>query len=814
MKTIEQTSENYTQFLPIYKNEREDIQSAISGDMDIAIKKSVKMIKMHSITVKPKRKEPKKGKRGYKLTKKQKDFYSKSEYNKYVDDAYLLMGKAHYFKGDYAGALRSLNLILNKFRKEEIRFDAMYWIARTQSAQGNYREAENYLKLITDDKKHPEKLNLDIDIAYADIFLKQKKYKKAVEKLNYIIKKLKKKKDKARFKFLTAQIYQKINEGDKAIKLYEEVVKLNPAYEMVFNAKINMAKAFIDGTGNSEKIKKILAKLLKDDKNIDYQDQIYYVLAGVEKKEGNEDEAVSLYKKSVSKSVSNNNQKALSYLSLADIYFKRRAYLPAGDYYDSTMSVLNTKYPEYDLISAKTNNLKELTDNLKLINREDSLQRVAKMDSVKRIAFINGIIQKLIADEKAALNAGQPTNYDNFNRGDFQQNPARGKWYFYNPQALSMGKSEFMKIWGKRKLEDNWRRMNKQIISENIEDEEISKSDSGRITDNKKVEFYLQDLPLTDSLIAISNEKIAKAYYQAGVVYERRMKDYPEATKSYKGLIKRFPKNDLIVEAYFNMYLLNFKHTKNKTEAEKYRKKILTEYPYSKYAKILSDPNYLVKLKANKKKIDDLYKNAYNYYKAKKYNKVISATDSAFAISKQNHLEAKFLYLKGMSIGSIGKHKEMKNILTELVTKFPKNEITPQAQNVLDILKSGKYNPDYYTNEKDNKYFYCVVTSKNGQTTDKMKYVLTTFNVSKFPKEDLKTEVNDLGKDKKLITVEFLVDDSESVKTYINKLQNDTKFKEVSTSEYQDFIISNKNLQRLQKLPIIEKYLKFYKANF
>ncbi len=814
MKTIEQTSENYTQFLPIYKNEREDIQSAISGDMDIAIKKSVKMIKMHSITVKPKRKEPKKGKRGYKLTKKQKEFYSKSEYNKYVDDAYLLMGKAHYFKGDYVGALRSLNLILNKFRKEEIRFDAMYWIARTQSAQGNYREAENYLKLITDDKKHPEKLNLDIDIAYADIFLKQKKYKKAVEKLNFIIEKLKKKKDKARFKFLTAQIYQKINEGDKAIKLYEEVVKLNPAYEMVFNAKINMAKAFIDGTGNSEKIKKILAKLLKDDKNIDYQDQIYYVLAGVEKKEGNEDEAVSLYKKSVNKSISNNNQKALSYLSLADIYFKRRAYLPAGDYYDSTMSVLNTKYPEYDLISAKANNLKELTDNLKLINREDSLQRIAKMDSVKRTAFINGIIQKLIADEKAALNAGQPTNYDNFNRGDFQQNPAKGKWYFYNPQALSMGKSEFMKIWGKRKLEDNWRRMNKQIISENIEDEETSKSDSGRVTDNKKVEFYLQDLPLTDSLIAISNKKIAKAYYQAGVVYERRMKDYPEATKSYKGLIKRFPKNDLIVEAYFNMYLLNFKHTKNKTEAEKYRKKILTEYPYSKYAKILSDPNYLVKLKANKKKIDDLYANAYSYYKAKKYNRVISATDSAFSISRQNHLEAKFLYLKGMSIGSIGNHKEMKNILTELVTKFPKNEITPQAQNVLNLLKSGKYDPNYYTSEASNSYYYCLITNKKGGISDNIKYILTTFNVSKYDKEKLLVEVKDFEKDKKIISVKFNTNDVNKVKSYIIDLQENNKFKKLSNSDYQDFIISNKNLQKLQKLPIIEKYLKFYKANF
>lgn len=815
IKTVKETSENYTQLLPIYKNERKDIQSAISGDMDIAIKKSVKMIKMHSITSKPKRKDPKKGKRGYKLTKKQKEFYSKSEYNNYVDDAYLLMGKAHYYKGDYNGALRSLNLILNKFRKEKIRFDAMYWIARTQSAQGNYKEAENYLKLIIDDKKHPEKLNLDIDIAYADIFLKQKKYDKTLEKLDFIIEKLKKKKEKARFKFLTAQIYQKINKGDKAIKLYSEVIKMSPPYEMVFNAKINMAKSFIDGSGNSEKIKKTLSKLLKDDKNIDFQDQIYYVLAGVEKKDGNENEAVSLYKKSVEKSVSNENQKALSYLSLADIYFERRSYLSAGNYYDSTMSVLNTKYPEYDLISAKANNLKALTDNLKLINREDSLQKVAKMDSVERNTFIASIIQKLISDEKAALNAGQTiTNNDNFNRGDFQQNPTSGKWYFYNPQALSMGKSEFMKVWGKRKLEDHWRRKNKQIISDEIEDEQTNESDSGRVTDNKKPEFYLQDLPLTDSLIAISNEKIARAYYQAGVVYERRMKDYPEAQKSYKALIKRFPKNELIVEAYFNMYLLNFKHTKNKSEAEKYRNKILNEYPYSKYAKILSDPDYFVKLKANKKKIDDLYSNAYNYYKAKKYQNVINTSDSAFAISKENHLAAKFTFLKGMSVGSLGNHKKMQTILTSLVTKYPKDEIAPTAQEVLDLLASGKYDPNYYTNEKDSIFYFAITTNKEGDALNKIKYILTTFNVAKFPKEDLKTKVEDLGKDKKIITVEFLVYDAESVKTYISALTSSGKLKNISKSDYQQFIISSKNLQKLKKLPIIDKYLKFYKANY
>lgn len=813
MKTIEQTPENYTQLLPVFKNEREDVMSAISGDMDESIIKSVKMIKMHSITTKPEHKKPKKGKRAYALTDQQKEFYSKNEYNKWVDDAYLLIGKAHYFKGDYQGGFRSLHLILNKFRKDEIRFYAMYWIARSYSAMHDFNEADNYLNLITDDKTHPEDLNYGIDMCYADIYIKQKKYQEAVGKLDYLISITKKKKKRARLKYITAQLYQKLNKGDKAIELFAEVIKMNPPYEMAFSAKINMAKSFINSSEGSEKIRKLLAKMLKDDKNIDFQDQIYYVLAGVEYKEGNEDQALNYYHKSVNTSVSNQNQKALSYLALADIYFERRSYLPAGEYYDSTMSVLDTKYPDYDMIAKKTKNLKELTDNLKLIAHEDSLQRIASMDSVKRNEYIQSIIDRLIAEERAANNPTNIGNHDQFNRGDYNPNQTRGKWYFYNPQALSIGKSEFMKIWGKRKSEDHWRRKNKRIILDELEDDETQESDSGRITDNKKIEFYLQDLPLTDSLITLSDERIARAYFDAGVVYERKMEDYEEAVESYNTLIKRFPEYNLNVEAYFNMYLIYFNKTKNKSLAEKNRNNILNKYPYSKYAKILSDPNYLNILKQNKNKIDKLYAEAYESYKKNKYSVVIKKTEEAFNVSKQNHLEAKFLYLKGMAKGCLGDVKKMEEILKILVKNYPKDEVSPLAQNVLDLLKSGKYDPDYYEFKTDSVYYYTIVVNKKDTLANKIKYILTTYNVSAFPKSNFKTEVFDLGEDKTAITIKTFADDVSAV-NYLNNIKNSNSYKDIPVSYYNDFIISDSNSEKLKKLPILDKYLSFYKSHY
>jgi tetratricopeptide (TPR) repeat protein len=812
MISVKESPDDYTQLLRIYKNENEEVKNSISADMDQSIIKAIKMIKMHSITAKPKRKKSKSGKRAYELTEKQKEFYAKNEYCKWVDDAYLLIGKAHYYKGDYQGAFRSLHLILNKFRKEEIRFDAMYWIARSNAALGDFNEADNYLKLIINDPEKPERLNYAIDLCYADLFMKQKKYNEAIEKLDYIISKTKKKKDKARFVYIQAQLYQELNKGDESMELFAKVLKMNPSYDMAFNAKINMAKSFITGSEGSDQIRKLLDKLLKDDKNIEFQDQIYYVLAGVEMKEGNEDQALEYYHKSVQKSVSNENQKALSYLALADIYFKKRKYLPAGEYYDSTMNFLDKKYPDYIKISAKAKNLKELTDNLKLIMHEDSIQKVAAMDSLKRLQYIEGIIDRLIASEREELNKGF-TQYDQFNRGDYDPNKSKGNWYFYNEQAKSIGKAEFQKVWGKRKLEDHWRRKNKQVITE-FGDEESNEENSGRITDNKKVEYYLQDLPLTDSLITISNEKIAKAYFDAGVIYERKMFDYDEAVKSYENLIKRFPDHRLNVEAYFNMYLIWFDKKKNNSLAEKNRNSILSKYPNSKYAKILSDPNYLNTLKENKDKIDELYADAYQAYKKSKYDLVLEKTEKAFSISEQNHLEAKFYYLQGMSKGSIGKYDEMKQVLEKIVNSYPNDEITPVAQDALDLLKSGKYDPDYYSFEKDSVYYFAISVHFNDSVTaNELKYVLTTFNVIEFPKVKMQTEISNLKKRNKIVLVKSFADDI-STMNYYSKLQLNEKFISLNKEKYSAFIISKTNFNKLKKLPIVEKYFKSFKNHY
>ena len=276
-------------------------------------------------------------------------------------------------------------------------------------------------------------------------------------------------------------------------------------------------------------------------------------------KEGKESEALGYFRKSAVAKSQNQNQKGRSYLALAGYYFKKPDYMKAGTYYDSAVYFLNQKYPDYLLIKTKSQNLNALVSQLKIIQREDSLQKVAKMTEPERNALIASIIAKTVKDKSEGKTAD---NSDRYNLGQYYENERRfqgnidqeGKWYFYNQTALTFGRTEFHKRWGDRKLEDNWRRSNKTRInniqaSNNPNETAQHVSDTlAAETDYKKPQFYLKNLPLKDSLIKISNEKVAIAMLNAGKAFAERIPDTLKATETFEMLINRFPSSELIPE--------------------------------------------------------------------------------------------------------------------------------------------------------------------------------------------------------------------------------------------------------------------------
>lgn len=670
--------DNYSKVLPVYSFGTFDEAQKVVPQMDRAIEKGAKVIKLHSIYIKGK------------------------EYVNWIDDAYLLIGKANHYKQDYRAATRTFNFIINQYKNNPIKYDAMIWLALSSTQLGEYGVAQSNLDQVNNKinlGKAPKYLLRDFNTAYANFYVKQENYTPAIDYLIPAIKLNKKKDTKTRLRFILAQIYQLNGDLAKASENYHLVIKKNPPYEMAFNAKINMAMCYDAATGDSKTLEKRLVKMLKDQKNKEYLDQIYYALAEVALRNKDYNKAVEYLKLSVSSSTGNNYQKAISALKLADLYFDRTEYEKAQAYYDSTIMFLPKTHDKWEVIKSKADVLNELVKNINIVRVEDSLQYMAKLKPSERDMIINNAIAAILKEEqkkaeeenanRQALNVLQSGNQ---NKGNTQG--AAGEWYFYNTSAMSFGFTEFKKKWGKRKLEDLWRISNKQTFefSEDMKNKDKSSDDPNdtlaAVTNPKNRNFYLKNLPLTEEKMKISNEKIQEALYNTGFIYYEGLKDLNKAREAFDTLLYRYPNGIKTASAYYQLYRL-YGDLENKSKRDYYKNLIIQNYPESDYAKILSDPEYYKQLQKKKNESNILYEETYQAFLNANYNKVINNFNIASEKYSTSPVFPKFSYLETLSRGKIFGKDTLVASLHRFINTFKGHEIIPLAQAVLDFVNKG-----------------------------------------------------------------------------------------------------------------------------
>jgi len=843
-----QNTDNYNEILAVFVDSKEDLAGSASGEMDKAIQKSSKGIKIHSITKKPSPKN------SGNMSKKQKEFFDKKEFNNWVDDCYLLMGKAYFIKRDYTQARQNFDYLIRQFPDLDNRHLANLYLVRTFNESGNYKAAKETLDFIEAQKDLPKKLDGMFSAIYADYFIKQKMYEDAIPKLLRAIKYTKSKKDKLRYTYILAQVYEKLDNLAKASEMYEAVAKKNSSYEMEFNAKINMAKCFVDQGKNSKDIRKTLRKMLRDDKNIEYLDQIYYAIAEIDYRGGQRADAISNYKLSSESSVGNDYQKALSCMKLGEIYFSTNDYKNAQIYYDTCMAFLPPTYDKYEEIKTNSSHLNELVGYTSVVEFEDSVQKLAKMSDKDRNKIIDEIIADLIEEERLAKEREQQENINSMlfdqQRGNSMNNvnaPAGGAWYFYNPSQLSFGRNEFSKKWGTRKNEDNWRRKNK-ANSEFGEEAVVENNDSAaantkpRLTNNKDRAYYLQDVPLSDSAMEESHIKITDALFNVGRIYKERFSDYPRAIAAYEDLNKRYPDNEYLLLSYYNLYLLN-KLTGNETDVEKYKKLIIANFPQTNYAKLLQNPNYVQEMEQKRRLDEQLYMDTYDNYMAAKFSKVNADAAKYISENPDNELVPKFEFLQVLCVGKTAELNQFKTALITFIQKYPDDELAGAAQNILEYFGTTDINaliaelqarPEVVTNDtaavKDTagnkipsenytfdelaEHFYVIYVKTADVDIKRLSFEIRNFNIFNFSMRTFNVINTPYDANYEVVTVKIFKNQRQSV-NYSKMIANsEDVFSKLKNADYKVFVISADNFSKLQKNKNINEYLRFYAENY
>lgn len=809
--------DDYTQILPIFRIPNTPETKGCYTDLEKAIKKSTLVIERHAIT--------------------NKANVEVAGAVKWIDENYLIIGQAHYYKSEFIAAIEIFDYIIAKYPGNPTAIVAMMWKARAEIQLGDYTAAESHLDVVNGDKSLTSAQQGEVKASYADLYMHTGNYLNSIKYLEEALPLTKKKKTRARYMYILGQLYEQVPNCKKAADYFSDCISLNPTYDMLFNAKLNRARLSACTATNRSAAKRELEKMLLDEKNVEYRDQIYYTLAQLEQPENNEG-AIKYYKMSVAASQGNNKQKAMSFLALGDLTFDAQQYIQAGAYYDSTMMFLPKDYKNYNTINDKRTNLARLVRYLNIVTTEDSLQKVVTVyggDTTTLYAYIDRKIEEAKKEEERKkkeleekMNSGQGNNMLGINGGNTQGNQnQQGQWYFYNPSTVGFGVGEFNKKWGNnRKLEDNWRRSNKEQFIEEVDPEkqDTAKKVSGAVASNQTREYYLKNLPLTKDAIDKSNEAIADALYNLGGIYKDQMSNLPKATEAFIALTTRFPNHKYALASHFQLYRI-YQKTGDKGNEQKESDYICRNFPESDYCQLIKNPQHEINILAEREKVRIYYDSTYMEYTRNKYAVVVSRcnyADSMFG-TKHEHA-AKFAYIRALSLGKTQGTPQMETALVKVIENFPKDPIKPQAQLMLDFirksrggaganpLENNKVDSGYKLNDKV-PYQYMVIVQNGAGDINKFRTVLSDFNTQNYGSAGLTITSMIIDPTHQAVIVKNFNDQSSAMAYYNNLKGHPEIFAWLGINSFQAMVISTENFPAFLKNKDVDGYKKFFDEN-
>ena len=574
--------DNFTEMIPLYTVTNKNSRELGKSNYETAILKCEKAIHQHSIKKRP---EWTKNRR---KTAKDIEWLNRKEYNPFLWKAWMLMGRSQFFKGDFDGAAATFAYMSRLYATQPAIYGrARAWLAKCYIEQDWRYDAEDVIRNMQRDSIH-WRAQKEWDYTYADYYIHIGDFEQAIPYLAKVIKHEMRRKQKAREWFLMGQLQAAIGKREEAYKAFKHVIRLNPPYELEFNARIAMSEVM--AKGNAKKMIARLKRMASSDNNKEYLDQVFYAMGNIYLNEKDTVHAISAYEKGNAKATRSGIEKGVLLLHLGDLYWGMEKYSDAQRCYGEAIGLLDKDRKDYQQLSDRSKVLDELVPHTEAVHLQDSLQALAQMDEKDRNAAIDRVISALKQKEKEekdklaeqesnrqqAMNGGNNVNRNNkTNTTSSATNTGqKGAWYFYNPIAVSQGKTQFQRLWGKRENVDNWQRINKTVVAAPEGAEEMTdemrdsliqvaeKEDSIKeVTDSAqndphKREYYLAQIPFTPEQIAASNLLLEDALYNSGVIFKDKLDNLTLSEKALRRLEDNYKDFEHMDDVYYHLYLL------------------------------------------------------------------------------------------------------------------------------------------------------------------------------------------------------------------------------------------------------------------
>ena len=715
--------DNYTELIPLYPVGNKQSRELGKGNYDRAIEKSEKTIKLHSIKARPE------WKKSRKKTDKDIAWLNRREYNPFLWHAWLLLGKSQFQQGQFEEAASTFSYMSRLYQTQP----AIYGIARAWQAK-SYTEldwlydAEDVIVKQHRDSMHYRAVK-DWDYTYADFYIRSQRYEEALPYMRKVIKHEKRRKQKAREWFLLGQLQAELGRRQDAYNSFRHVVRLNPPYELEFNARIAQTEVMATDGRNAKQMIRRLRRMSSSDNNKDYLDQLFYAIGNIYMTQRDTLHAIEAYEEGNKKSTRNGIEKGVLLLTLGNLYWEREKFADAQRCYGEAIGLLDKDRKDYQQLSDRSKVLDDLVPHTSSVELQDSLQRLAKMPETERLKIIDRIIEELKKKEKEEQRKREEAEAEEVlaqqsavgNRQQ-QQQPAmqsptasqqNGLWYFYNPQAVSQGKQTFMQQWGRRENVDNWQRNNRTVVGslESIEtpeslqnSEELETAEStvvgDSIANNESTadstaldphnrEYYLAQIPFTEEQIAASNAAIMEGLFHAGIIFKDKLDNLRLSEKTLTRLTTDYGDYEHNDEAWYHLFLL-YSRQGREVEAERCLAMLKDNYPESQWTILLSDPNFAENQRFGVHIEDSVYAATYDAFKANRFVEVkanAKLSETRFPLGQHR---PKFLFIEGLSLLNDGDAKACTERMKQVVEKYPQSEVSEMAGMILRGVQEGR----------------------------------------------------------------------------------------------------------------------------
>ena len=722
--------DNCTELIPLYPVANKGSRDLGKANYDRAIEKSEKVIKLKSIKRRP---EWNKGRR---KTAKDIEWLNRREYNPFLWHAWLLMGKSQFQKGEFEEAATTFSYMARLYQTQPpIRGIARAWQAKCYVEMDWLYDAEDVIV-----KQHRDSIHYrarkDWDYTLADYYIRSERYQEAVPYLRKVISHERRRKQRAREWFLLGQIQTLLGNKLEAYKAYQHTIRLNPPYELEFNARIAQTEV-MPATDFKKKISK-LKRMARSDNNKDYLEQVYYAIGNVYMTQRDTTNAIAAYEEGCKKATRSGIEKGVLLLTLGNLYWDKEKYSDAKRCYGEAIGLLDKDRKDYQQLSERSKVLDELVPHTDAIALQDSLQRLAKLPEDELHKVIDKIIEDLIKKEKEekrkqeeaeaerkqqeeeARNGNMPSN----NRQPMPTMPGStsqsGQWYFYNPQAVSQGKQAFQRQWGKRQNTDDWQRVNRTVVDMNpasIASKEYGdslqqadmaaaeaggtgetgaagdsiaaeKTDSAALDPHNR-EYYLAQIPFTEEQVAESNNIIKEGLFNSGVIFKDKLDNLPLSEKAFTRLTSQYPEYERNDESWYHLWLLYSRQGRTE-EADRCLAMLKADYPESDWTILLSDPNFFANQRFGVHIEDSIYAATYEAFKQNRHQEVRNNTllsEQRFPLGQHR---PKFLFIEGLSLLNDGNSNGCVERMKQVVEKYPDSEVSEMAGMILRGVQQGR----------------------------------------------------------------------------------------------------------------------------